>query len=347
MKKSELIVLIKECKKEIMESKGNENLIEFEIPEWAMGALVNGDYSGLSDEDEMKLNKFTSKVVSKYGNAMFMTDDIDGKDNLGFRTYNDIDNLGSDVYVLYINPSNDNENMNENNTQIMKKSELIALIKECKKEILREEDTSTKEPKVIINIRDVAKNGYKRVYDPAIKKPIQVDSFSASAIIQVYDALTDENKVKYAKLPIARMASIAFGSTTTIKEGNRRKSRRIIKEEKIPFNIGAVLDSYLETALWSSGDDDEFSGLTIYNFDTKSKDAAKKDIIKFIADANKQFPDELETYDVQSLGHNIWLSRNGHGAGFFDDNNDGLQELARKMKEKDIYVGDDGKVYID
>ena len=37
-----------------------------------------------------------------------------------------------------------------------------------------------------------------------------VDGFSASAIIQVYDALNPENRAKYAALPINRMATIAF-----------------------------------------------------------------------------------------------------------------------------------------
>jgi hypothetical protein len=37
-----------------------------------------------------------------------------------------------------------------------------------------------------------------------------VDLFSASAIVQVYDAINEENKVKYGRLPLPKMASIAF-----------------------------------------------------------------------------------------------------------------------------------------
>lgn len=39
---------------------------------------------------------------------------------------------------------------------------------------------------------------------------IALDSFSASAIVQVYDALSDENKAKFSKFPIYKMADIAF-----------------------------------------------------------------------------------------------------------------------------------------
>lgn len=89
----------------IIREEIENDLIEYDIPSWAMSALINGDYSGLSEEDEEKLNKFTSEVVSANGNANFMLGDIEGKDNLGFKHYNDIDNLGGDVYRLYIKPN--------------------------------------------------------------------------------------------------------------------------------------------------------------------------------------------------------------------------------------------------
>jgi hypothetical protein len=81
------------------------DLIEFDIPTWAVSALINADESGLSDEDQFKLDNFVQDVVNKYGNANFMLGDVDGKDDLGFQHSNDIDNLGSEVYRLYINPT--------------------------------------------------------------------------------------------------------------------------------------------------------------------------------------------------------------------------------------------------
>jgi hypothetical protein len=97
-----------QTKHEELPEKVNENkedLIDYNVPEWSLSALINGDYSGLSDEDENKLNRFVDAVVKQWGNANFMLNDIDGEDNLGFMHYNDIDNLGNNVYRLYIKPS--------------------------------------------------------------------------------------------------------------------------------------------------------------------------------------------------------------------------------------------------
>jgi hypothetical protein len=44
-------------------------------------------------------------------------------------------------------------------------------------------------------------------------------------------------------------------------------------------------------------------------------------------------------------GHYFWLSRNGHGSGFFDENLDALQDAAKAYSEFDLYVGDDGVIY--
>jgi hypothetical protein len=61
-------------------------------------------------------------------------------------------------------------------------------------------------------------------------------------------------------------------------------------------------------------------------------------------------------YDEASAGHDFWLTRNGHGAGFWDRFQPGtpqnaaadrLSEVCRHVySEMDCYLGDDGKVYI-
>lgn len=126
--------------------------------------------------------------------------------------------------------------------------------------------------------------------------------------------------------------------------------KSILKEnmDSRQFDIKQVVDSYLETALWADSDEDnaDFEGKTINDVDPQSRVEAQADIEKFISIAQQQAPEELATYDASQLGHNIWLSRNGHSAGFFDDNNDKLQDIARNMKGKYMYVGDDQAVYI-
>jgi hypothetical protein len=114
------------------------------------------------------------------------------------------------------------------------------------------------------------------------------------------------------------------------------------------FDINEILNSYLETAIWAEESDENYlKGKTIQDVDKESKANSAIDIYQFLQKAQQEAAEELNTQDSESLGHNLWLSRNGHGAGFFDDNNDKLQNLARNMKEINIFMGADGKVYIE
>lgn len=75
-------------------------------------------------------------------------------------------------------------------------------------ESLRE--SSNSEPEIITQLRDVMKSGYKTLKDPKSGKRMKVDSYSASAIVKVYDALNYENKKKFGELGLLKMQSVAF-----------------------------------------------------------------------------------------------------------------------------------------
>jgi hypothetical protein len=119
-------------------------------------------------------------------------------------------------------------------------------------------------------------------------------------------------------------------------------------ESEQEHDYNEILSSYLETAIWADAeeDDEQMKSKTIHDFDPQSKDNALKDIQAFVKQAGQIAPEELKTYSDKQLGHNLWLSRNGHGAGFFDDKNNKLQDIARNMKGKYIYSGDDHNIYI-
>lgn len=55
-------------------------------------------------------------------------------------------------------------------------------------------------------------------------------------------------------------------------------------------------------------------------------------------------------YSLEQAGHDFILSRNGHGAGFFDrgleELGDRLQKAAESAGPAEAYLGDDGKIYI-
>lgn len=79
----------------------DDDILEFDIPTWAVSSLINGDDSGLEDDDIAKIDKFCAETVEKYGNAHFMLGDK--SDDYSFKWHNDIDgNLGADVTVLYL-----------------------------------------------------------------------------------------------------------------------------------------------------------------------------------------------------------------------------------------------------
>lgn len=54
-------------------------------------------------------------------------------------------------------------------------------------------------------------------------------------------------------------------------------------------------------------------------------------------------------YDIEHAGHDFWLNRCGHGAGFWDrglgELGDRLSDAAKVYGNVDLYIGDDGLVY--
>ncbi len=112
-----------------------------------------------------------------------------------------------------------------------------------------------------------------------------------------------------------------------------------------------MINSYLEAALWSSIDDKgtEFdSRFVIGDFAPEALERAKKDVAFFIERAGKLIAEQ----DPESVGHDLWLTRNHHGVGFWDRdyNKDAAQKLtdiAQSMGEQDVVEGDDGKLYLE
>ncbi len=73
------------------------------------------------------------------------------------------------------------------------------------------------------------------------------------------------------------------------------------------------------------------------------------DCAKFISENDTLLHDGGKEPD--QAGHDFWLTRNGHGAGFWDGDwpeeiGKKLTAAAKKFGETDLYVGDDGKLHI-
>lgn len=122
------------------------------------------------------------------------------------------------------------------------------------------------------------------------------------------------------------------------------------------MDIDTILKHYLICALWADMPEEDDSG-SIEDIDSQSVELAKADIMQFISLAGAlldKYPNgsPVATKEEQ-LGHDIWLTRNGHGAGFFDRDNlpgtlgNDLTKVCNKLSSRCIYRGDDGKIYID
>jgi hypothetical protein len=95
-----------------------------------------------------------------------------------------------------------------------------------------------------------------------------------------------------------------------------------------------------------------FDSFISQDLDEDSKIDSYLDIKKFINLAGKEAVEEaIEDQGLFRLGMDIWLTRNGHGSGFFDhsyddDNEKKLMDAARSLKEKYLYIGDDNKIHL-
>jgi hypothetical protein len=97
------------------------------------------------------------------------------------------------------------------------------------------------------------------------------------------------------------------------------------------FDITRVVDSYLETALWAGCDENSEPFDKRFSVDDFSEEAyydAEEDCGDF-CEANEALL-LASGMEEESIGHNFLLTRDGHGAGFWDR---GLGEVGQKLTE--------------
>ena len=109
---------------------------------------------------------------------------------------------------------------------------------------------------------------------------------------------------------------------------------------------------YTATALWSSMDNSNDQGGEPLdaNFDIGEIAAETLATIKEDCEAFQRDNADDIGCEYERAGHDFWLTRNHHGAGFWDgdwrhDVGKRLTEAAHVYGSVDLYVGDDGKIY--
>lgn len=113
-------------------------------------------------------------------------------------------------------------------------------------------------------------------------------------------------------------------------------------------SLDAFTRAYIETALWSSTDDDGEPLDGLYTID----DIAQDTFTAMIGDCRRFQADNADDIasDPARAGYDFWLTRNGHGAGFWDgdwpqDAGQRLTVASHVFGPVDLHVGDDGYIY--
>jgi hypothetical protein len=140
-----------------------------------------------------------------------------------------------------------------------------------------------------------------------------------------------------------------------------------------PEGLDEFLDAYVTAALWSSTDNADDSGgepldKNYYESDIAPETLARMraDCIAFLvhklggrligiaerleAEGRWSLPGGAKCSVMAYAGHDLWLTRNGHGCGYFDGDwpegiGGGMDKLAHDFGTIDLYVGDDGLIH--
>jgi hypothetical protein len=116
------------------------------------------------------------------------------------------------------------------------------------------------------------------------------------------------------------------------------------------LNTAVITRHYLLAALWTTTDEhgEPFDATyDIQDISAETLAEAIEDVTDFV-DSNESLLVVSGLSDPQ-IGHDFWLTRNGHGAGFWDRGlgqvGEALSKASEPYGEVDLYAGDDGYIY--
>lgn len=103
--------------------------------------------------------------------------------------------------------------------------------------------------------------------------------------------------------------------------------------------------AYIACALWST--------LTLED-NYSAGDLAPEALASIVADCARfqtENAEALAAHDPERAGRDFWLTRNGHGGGFWDGDwpepeASALTAASKAFGTCDLYVGDDGRIYL-
>ena len=119
--------------------------------------------------------------------------------------------------------------------------------------------------------------------------------------------------------------------------------------------LDTFTSAYISCALWSSTDNANDQGGEPLDANYSKDDIAPETLDRMISDCAQFQADHGDLFanhrsGADRAGHDFWLTRNRHGAGFWDgDWNEPaatiLTDASHAWGSFDLYVGDDGMIY--
>lgn len=117
--------------------------------------------------------------------------------------------------------------------------------------------------------------------------------------------------------------------------------------------VDAFTQAYIACALWSTTDNADDSGGSPLDDTYSPEDIAPETLDQMIADCRafqEAHADDLRFGTPEQAGHDFWLTRERHGAGFWDGDwersvGERLTNAAHAYGSFDLTVGDDGRIH--
>jgi hypothetical protein len=120
------------------------------------------------------------------------------------------------------------------------------------------------------------------------------------------------------------------------------------------IGLDIFLNAYVDAAMEENDESTPSGGVPLSrnhsraDIDPSTLEKMRADCLAFMEKAG-----EVIDMDLEEAGCDFYLSRNGHGAGFFDGDwdhlgekvGDTLQSIAESLGEYHLYIGDDQIIY--
>lgn len=119
--------------------------------------------------------------------------------------------------------------------------------------------------------------------------------------------------------------------------------------------VFTIMSGVIDCMLWAELDDETplDQNHSVSDISDELAESLHKmcvDFLELSGEACIQEAADSQQYGMEHVGHDLWLTTRGHGAGFWDGDytkelGEKLTKICEGMKAIDVYVGDDAKIY--